>query len=322
MVEMARLAWAATALSLLVLTPAGASDAGRPSSAQAGRRAIVAADELGRILSLDEEGAIRRVLVDEERTGGPVGGIATGATGTIWFARHDPLVGLPCDSSLHEAEPSTDRPPRHVGTGFAPAFSPDGDAVAYVATTSHGESCRFEVAVRQPGSSDVRRWPLTDGWEQAYGICSVAWLGVDRLAVELCVENDVVVHVLDLARDEAVGDDTFVGPGDPDRSWTTPARANHDRHLLVSEVPATFEPASRPPVVQVRDASDGSLLRRLFTAGGDVTSIDGLDVSDTGRGVLFVAFVDDGGSTVSRLFRWEGEGRPVAVRDGIVAAMW
>jgi hypothetical protein len=313
------------ALLALVVGGSPTAPAPGPAAGPAPEPRLLAAAAGGTIVEVaPADGRVLGQVAGPERTGGPVASVtASLPAGALWFARHDPAAGLPCDADLVRL-PLAGGPAEVVGRGFAPAVSPDGGRLAYVRTERRGSRCTYTLAVRSldPGrGGHEEAWPLDEPWSSAYGICSVGWSPAgDRLLAEVCAEGDSVLHVLDPARPGPVGTPTFVGPGGWDRAWRAPAPGGGPATAVVVEVAACC-PSGRGEVgARLRQLdlvpdrpAEGPVLAALPPGSPWVSAL----AAGPGGRLALVAEGPDG----STLLTWDGGGlRPLGT--GFVAAAW
>ena len=322
---------AAGAVLLMVGTRAGdapvdvsAGPARAIAAPAADRTTLLAADERGRIVELSaEDGTQVAVLADGAITGGSVGSLTVaGDRRTVFFANHDPLVGLPCDStvvalSLPDGRTTT------VGAGFAPSLSPDGGRLAYVGTDGDSPRCTYVAHVRDLATGAESTWAVDPGWADHYGMCSLTWEpGASALVAQLCHGADTVLHRVPLEGAGTIGDTTYLGPGDPERSWTAAAPGAGAGEIVVAErcclSTSPLEPSHR---LVTLDVTTGEVAAVLGTLPEAIESVAHVGAGPGGDLVLVAfAFVDDG-STERQLLRWtDGETRLLG--RGFVAAAW
>jgi hypothetical protein len=324
----AGLATIATAGALVVA--AGARAVGnslevttRPAPATAAPATLVAADERGRIVELSaDDGTQVAELAGEATTGGSVAGLAVSLDRrTVYFAASDPLVGLPCDSTvvtLDVAEGQTTT----IGPGFAPALSPDGGRLAYVATDGEPSSCTYAARVRDLATGTETNWGIDPDWAAHYGLCSLTWEPTaSALVAQLCHGADTVLHRLDLDRPGTLGDATYLGPRDPERSWTTAAPGPTSGSVVVVErcclSASPLEPSHRLVVVDAGtgEATEQAELPRTIESVAQLAA-----GADGDLALVALAFTADG-STERQLLRW-ADGQTRLLGRGVVAAAW
>lgn len=321
----------ATAGAVLLAAGAGARDspvdvtagpAPATASPAADRATLVAADERGRIVELSaDDGTQVAVLADEAITGGAVGSLTVaGDRRAVFFAHHDPLVGLPCDSTV-VALGLPDGRTTTVGPGFAPSLSPDGGRLAYVGTDGDSSGCAYVAHVRDLTTGAESTWAIDSGWADHYGMCSLTWEpGASALVAQLCHGADTVLHRVPLAGAGTIGDTTYLGPGDPERSWTAAAPGTGAGTVVVAErcclSTSPLEPSHR---LVTLDVASGEVTAVLGTLPETIESVAHVGAGPDGDLVLVgFAFIDDG-STERQLLRWtDGETRLLG--RGLVAA--
>lgn len=285
---------------------------------------VIAADERGRIVELSaDDGTEVSVLADETTTGGSVGSLTVaGDRRSLFFARHDPLVGLPCDSTV-VALRLADGHATTVGPGFAPALSPDDARLAYVATEGDLSGCTYAPRVRDVATGAETTWPVKADWAGHYGVCSLGWDPAgSALVAQLCHGADTVLHRVALEGPAAIGDPTYLGPRDPERSWTAVAPGQSRGTVVVAErcclSADPLEPSHRLVAV---DAVTGEIDRVLGQLPATIESVAHLAAGPEGDLVVAAfAFTDDG-STERQLLRWS-DGETRLLGRGLVAAAW
>ncbi|MBW3547668.1 MAG: hypothetical protein KY452_05985 [Actinobacteria bacterium] len=301
-----------------------AGPAAATAAPAADRATLVAADERGRIVELSaDDGTQVAVLADGAITGGSVGSLTVGGDRrTVFFAHHDPLVGLPCDSSV-VALGLPDGRTTTVGPGFAPSLSPDGGRLAYVGTDGDPSGCAYVAHVRDLATGAESTWAVDSGWADHYGLCSLTWEpGASALVAQLCHGADTVLHRVPLEGAGTIGDTTYLGPGDPERSWTAAAPGAGAGTVVVAErcclSTSPLEPSHR---LVALDVATGEVAAVLGTLPEAIESVAHVGAGPKGDLVLVAfAFVDDG-STERQLLRWtDGETRLLG--RGLVAAAW
>lgn len=323
---------AATGAVLLLPGPRAGGDsvevAAGPRSVAASPAArsatLVGADERGRIVELSAaDGAEVAVLADEALTGGAVGSLAvTGDRRSLFLARHDPLVGLPCDGtvvalSLPAGKATT------IGAGFAPTLSPDGGHLAYVGTEATPTGCAYAPRVRDLASGAETTWRLEADWAGHYGICSLAWDPAgSALVAQLCHGVDTVLHRVDLDRPGTLGDATYLGPRDRERSWTAASPGWSPGTVVVVErcclSASPLEPSHRLVVV---DAGTGEVGTVLAALPPSIESVTALSTGPEAELLLVASTFTGDGSTERQLLRWSG-GELRLLGRGLVDAAW
>ncbi|HEV2068483.1 MAG TPA: hypothetical protein VGR26_01670 [Acidimicrobiales bacterium] len=288
------------------------------------RATLIAADERGRIVELSaDDGTQVGVLADGAITGGSVGSLTVaGDRRTVFFADHDPLVGLPCDSTV-VALGLADGRTTTIGPGFAPALSPDGGRLAYVTTDGDSSGCAYAATVRDLATGAETAWAIDSGWADHYGICSLTWTpGASALAAQLCHGADTVLHRVPLDGAGTIGDATYLGPGDPERSWTAAAPGTGAGTVVVAErcclSTSPLEPSHR---LVILDVDSGEVAGVLGTLPEAIESVAHLGAGPDGDLVLVAFTFTDEGSTERQLLRWT-DGVTRLLSRGVVAAAW
>ncbi len=334
-VTVATAGFAAVAAAGAVLLAAGARAGGEAvdvaagpapaiASAAADQPTIVVADEGGRIVELSAvDGTEVAVLGDGAITGGSVGSLTlSGDRRSVFFASHDPLVGLPCDSTvvaLNLAEGRTTT----IGPGFAPALSPDAGRLAYVTTDGDSAGCAYAATVRDLATGAETAWAIDSSWADHYGICSLTWApGASELVAQLCHGADTVLHRVPLDGAGTIGDATYLGPGDPERSWTAAAPGSGAGTVVVAErcclSTSPLEPSHR---LVTLDVASGEVAGVLATLPEAIESVAHLGAGPAGDLVLVAFTFTDDGSTERQLLRLT-DGVTRLLSRGVVAAAW
>lgn len=295
-------------------TPTPTDDAGAGDAAVA-----VLAD--GRVVVLDPaSGEERRELLDgvpvDDPAGNDVAVTPDGSDAFVVVPPTDPqgdseIVRLPVDGGTSET----------VAHGTVPAVSPDGDTLAYVRTEDAGPG-DDEVALPEPvlvlhDLASGEETPLARD-QPFHFIADVGWTADGSDVVFTAGEIFTGLYAVDRAA-ASLDDARRLGPdveqGSEETSWG-PVTALGDDRLAVVETCCDPPTEERWTIITV-DVGDGG------TDGAPLLEerIEATDL-DSGRDARRLLIVVRGGPEGGELLRWDGEGNPERVADGVVSAAW
>ena len=279
------------------------------TNARGSGEVIVAVDGDSRVVSLDaESGEVQRVLVEGVPVDDPAkNDVAVTPSGDAAYVVRP---GEGADEPTILQVPLDGGDPEVVATGLAPAVSPDGDRLAYVAF--EGREAQPRIVVRDLADGSERE--IAPGDEMPFVFISdLAWThDSDRIAFIAGQTRtgawfvEASAATLDAAQQ--------LGPTAREEGSSWVAVASFEDRLAVSEFCCNL-PATRHVLLSVLldpVKVEGALLEEEF-------AISNLDSNEAGDSLLFVADVKPGEGT---LYRWNGEGEARKLADNIVAAAW
>lgn len=274
-------------------------------------RVIVAVDAQGRVVTLDpESGETRDVLLEDIPVDDPAkNDIAVTPSGDAAYVvrpsetETDPtIVHVPLDGG----------DPADVAQGLAPAVSPDGERLAYVAFEGEGVDAEPRIVVRQLADGSERE--IAPGTEQPFVFISdLAWTdGGEETAF---IAGEVQTGGWIVEADAADLDDARrLGPTAREEGSYWVAVSAFGERLAISEFCCDVPPERFLLLAVSTDPIEveGGLLE-------DEYQISHVDDDSDGDALVFVAEV---GPNRGTLYRWDGEGEAERLADGIVAAAW
>ena len=229
--------------------------------------------------------------------------------------QHD-IVRVPADGSTTEV----------VAQGRAPAVSPDGGTLAYVAVDSDPGTGQPEPAIvlRDLGTGDEQR--LARDTEPGFQfIADVAWTADGEQLAFVAGEIQTGLYLVEIA---AASLDDAVRPGPDNRgegtSWTAVTSLDDER-LAVVETCCGVPDEERWHVVAV-DTTSGAVEGTLLADERVEASV--IDSDASGRHIVLVADLRPGGGTLMRSSLPPTDDGPPAdrelqsVRDDVVVAAW
>lgn len=292
-------------------TPPGQS-VGPTQPAQQSDLAVLYKD--GRLgLARSSDGGVQKVALSGIKGRNLVGGSTVRFNSDRTEIYFDQAPGVkPCESEILKVSTEGGTSQRVAG-GFAPAFSPNDQFLAYMT----GEAdCDPSLVVRDVQSGTERKWSFS-GKGVEITPCELAWLpDSSRLALDFCGEESSELRVLDTVNHRTLADAVRLGP-----DWSGGRLAIW---LLMDVQPSTglilaVEGCCRPGFDDVKqklitiDPVTGNTVATLAEFP-ELARFEAADLNGSGDELLYV----DG---LWRLLRWKN-GQTVKVGEGFLSASW
>lgn len=303
-------------------TPEG--EATLPDEEPNGQEPVVAQDIVvalgadGRVVVLDAStGEEARELLDGVRVDDPAStDVAVSADGDA------AVVGMPSDEPSGDAEivrvPLGGGAAETIAQGSMPAISPDGATLAYVGLAQRPEAEAVlpepELVLRDLDSGEETRLSR----EQAFHFISdVEWTADGTQVVFTAGEIHTGLYALE-ADATSLDDARRLGPDveqGGELSWGPVAAFGPDRLAVVET--CCDVPREELWHVTAVDLADGTAHGALLPDDRvEATHLD--SDAEAARLLIVVAGGPDGGA----LLRWDGDGDPEQIADGVIAAAW
>lgn len=290
------------------------SDTTSTTAPDAATPRIVAVDGDGRLVVLDDEGDIDRVLLEGIRVDDPASnGIAVAQDRGEVFVTRPGEAGAPTELirvGLAGAGEET------LADGSAPSVSPDGSQLAYVKLVERDGPLPAPALVVRNLDTGEERELARDAEPDFHFIADTAWTADGAQVAFVAGEIFTALYLVD-ARAGTLDDAERVGPDarEEGSSWSA-VTAFGDDTLAVVETCCDVGDRVRWLVLAVNVAQrtvEGGLLP------AERTEASRLDSPAGEQRLLYVTDIHPGGGI---LHRWDGAGAPEIVAEGIVVAAW
>lgn len=281
---------------------------------EAGEGPIVALTAAGQVVLLDaESGEQRFVLHEGIDTSDPAKNALSlsPAEGAVYVVAPGGSAG---DAEILRVPLRRGDEVTTVVQGLAPAVSPDGASLAYVALTPGGPQPRPAIVVRDLASGAETRFETPADQQPFPFIPDVTWAPSGNVVVFAGGEIQTGLYTLDPKKATTLADAQRIGPdpgGESERSWF--AATPLGQRLAVGERLGDV-PGRDHRILEV--TLQGEVQSTVRDIGGSFFRLD----SRTGGGLLL--YVEDSGPDGGTLLRLRPGEEPKQLATGIVLATW